>query len=139
MFKIKRPAIIGLLLVLLIFTGYLNYQLTQEAVLKASDDYKEYEELEMASFSSNDYNISEDEAMSDGVNEEIAIVDSTTDKNVSEVISASNDEFSESLGSESSLNMNYFVEYRLSRDKLRANNVDRLDNIVKNEIGRAHV
>ena len=51
MFKIKRPAIIGLLLVLLIFTGYLNYQLTQEAVLKASDDYKEYEELEMASFS----------------------------------------------------------------------------------------
>ncbi|MDD2446800.1 MAG: SpoIIIAH-like family protein [Tissierellia bacterium] len=133
MFKIKRPAIIGLLLVLLIFTGYLNYQLTQEAVLKASDDYKEYEELEMASFSSNDYNISEDEAMSDGVNEEIAIVDSTTDKNVSEVISASNDEFSESLGSESSLNMNYFVEYRLSRDKLRANNVDRLDNIVKNE------
>lgn len=148
MFKIKRPAIIGLLLVLLMFTGYLNYQLTQDAILKASDDYKEYEELEMANYKSDDYDISEEvdsvdevdaAAVEEATDDEIAIVDSIEDENTSEVISANNDEYSQSLESESagdsgsSSNMDFFVEYRLSRDKLRANSVDRLNNIVDNE------
>ncbi|NLL82421.1 MAG: SpoIIIAH-like family protein [Tissierellia bacterium] len=132
MFKIKRPAIIGLLLVLLIFTGYLNYQLTQEAVLKASGDYQEYEELEMANFTSNNFDISEKETESQESSKEIAIIDSKTDENISEVISANNNDFSNSLASESTSNIDFFVEYRLSRDKLRANNVDRLDNIIQN-------
>lgn len=148
MFKIKRPAIIGLLLVLLMFTGYLNYQLTQDAILKASDDYKEYEELEIANYRSDDYDISEEvdsvdemdaAAVEEATDDEIAIVDSIEDENTSEVISANNDEYSQSLESESagdsgsSSNMDFFVEYRLSRDKLRANSVDRLNNIVDNE------
>lgn len=47
MFKIKRPAIIGLLVVLLLFTSFLNYQLTQQSILKASKDYEDFELSEM--------------------------------------------------------------------------------------------
>ncbi|WFA09695.1 SpoIIIAH-like family protein [Tissierella sp. Yu-01] len=133
MFKIKRPAIIGLLLVLLVFTGYLNYQLTQQALLKASSDYQEHEELEIANYSSGDYGIYEEvDNLSKGEDKDITIVDSTTDEGVSEVISASNNELNEALETEVSGNINYFVEYRLSRDKLRANMVDRLEDIVDN-------
>lgn len=133
MFKIKRPAIIGLLLVLLVFTGYLNYQLTQQALLKASSDYQEHEELEIANYSSSDFGIYEEvDNSSKDENEDITIVDSTSEEGVSEVISTSNSELSEALETEVSGNINYFVEYRLSRDKLRANMVDRLEDIVEN-------
>lgn len=133
MFKIKRPAIIGLLLVLLIFTGYLNYQLTQQALLKASSDYQDHEELEMANYFSNDYSVYEEvDNISKGDDNEITIVDSTTSEDVSEVISTSNNELSEALKAQTTGNIDYFVEYRLSRDKLRANMVDRLDDIIDN-------
>ena len=58
MFKIKRPAIIGMLLVLLVFTGYLNYRLTQDALKKASKDYQNYEVMQMEN---NEYTLSEDD------------------------------------------------------------------------------
>ena len=50
MFKIKRPAIIGILLILLVFTGYLNYQFTQQALRKTSKDYQRYEASERDNF-----------------------------------------------------------------------------------------
>src|SRR5699024_11380102 len=43
MFKIKRPAVIGLLVVLLVFTGYINHQLTQQAIKKTSKEYQDHE------------------------------------------------------------------------------------------------
>lgn len=135
MFKIKRPAIIGLLLVLLIFTGYLNYQLTQQALLKASKDYNDYEIGEMESFEDTEVagigNI--DEAAVD--EDYISIVDSMlpSDNNIEQVISAGNNSIKDAMAADiSKTNRNYFVEYRLSRDKLRANLVDRLDEIVNN-------
>ena len=135
MFKIKRPAIIGLLLVLLIFTGYLNYQLTQQALLKASKDYNEYEIGEMESYEDTEVagigNIDEAEVDEDY----ISIVDSMlpSDNNIEQVISAGNNSIKDAMAADiSKTNRNYFVEYRLSRDKLRANLVDRLDEIVNN-------
>ena len=126
MFKIKRPAIVGLLLILLVFTGYLNYQLTQQALLKASNDYQTFEEIEIVNNTENDNSLSEN-------NEYIDIVDSLpTGDNVAEVISTSNNEMTQAMDAESTSNRNYFVEYRLSRDKLRAGMVDRLDEIVSN-------
>lgn len=125
MFKIKRPAIIGLLLVLLVFTGYLNYQLTQQALLKASKDYQDHEMAEM--LNSDEYMISAED------DDYIEIVDSIeSGENVAEVISASNTELGELGKAEVNSNRNYFVEYRLSRDKLRAGMVDRLNDIVVN-------
>ncbi|NLY44542.1 MAG: SpoIIIAH-like family protein [Tissierella sp.] len=129
MFKIKRPAIIGLLLILLIFTGYLNYQFTQQALRKTSQEYQRHEAAEMQNYlNSNDFAI-EDE-------ENIEIVDSIVpeDGNIAEVVSSSNDMLKEEIDKEvANLNRNYFVEQRLSRDKLRANLIDRLTSIVNND------
>lgn len=121
MFKIKRPAIISILLVLLIFTGYLNYRLTQDALKKASKDYQNYEATQMEN---TDYVLEDDD---------FDIVDSlNTGDNITDVVAASNNEISGLSKDISNKNRNYFVEYRLSRDKLRANLIDRLDEIIKN-------
>ena len=126
MFKIKRPAIIGLLLVLLVFTGYLNYQLTQQALLNASNDYQAHEELELTKNGDVEYILSEEE-------DYIDIVDTMPiNDNVAEVVSTSKTELTEAMNAETTSNRNYFVDYRLSRDKLRAGMVDRLDEIVSN-------
>ncbi|MBC8588437.1 SpoIIIAH-like family protein [Paratissierella segnis] len=121
MFKIKRPAIIGILLVLLVFTGYLNYRLTQDALTKVSKDYQNYEVMQMEN---NEYMSSE---------EDFDIVDSLpNEENITNAITTSNNELGELSKTVSDSNINYFVEYRLSRDKLRAGLVDRLDGIIKN-------
>ncbi|MCQ4921626.1 SpoIIIAH-like family protein [Tissierella carlieri] len=126
MFKIKRPAIIGLLVVLLVFTGYLNHQLTQQAQRKSSKDYQNHELIELAK------NEKYQEDVETGMTElnidpaeEVDIIDSTkTEEN----------DALETMYTEASKNIkNYFVEYRLSRDKLRASLVDRLDIIVNNK------
>lgn len=133
MFKIKRPAIIGLLLVLLVFTAYLNYQLTQQALLTASKEYQNYEMMEMEN--NEEFALGEDDdyiEIVDSVpaNEDLAGEDKVED--VAEVVTTGNTELSELDVEASAGNRNYFVEYRLSRDKLRAGMVDRLNEIVKN-------
>ncbi len=124
MFKIKRPAIIGLLVVLLVFTGYLNHQLTQQAVRKSSKDYQNHELLELAK-NENYQEYSEDLGdLNSDLNEEIDILDSAKNEENNAL---------ETMYTEASKSTkNYFVEYRLSRDKLRASLVDRLDGIVNN-------
>lgn len=125
MFKIKRPAIIGLLVVLLVFTGYLNHQLTQKAGRKSSKDYQNHELMELAKNEELDDDTTEDlgELGVDN-NEELDIIDSA--KNVE-------NNALEAMYTEANKNTkNYFVEYRLSRDKLRASLVDRLDDIINN-------
>lgn len=129
MFKVKRPAIIGMLLVLLVFTGYLNYRLTQDALTKVSKDYQNYEVMQMEN---NEYMLSEDLA-EDLTEDEFEIVDSApNEENITNAVTTSNTELSELSKDVSNKNINYFVEYRLSRDKLRAGLVDRLDEIIKN-------
>lgn len=132
MFKIKRPAIIGILLILLVFTGYLNYQFTQQALRKTSKDYQRYEASERDNFLASE---GRDEA-EDNKDEEIEIVDSgqSSEDDVAQVVSSGNKDIKEQVGEEASnLNIDYFVEHRLSRDKLRANLIDRLVEIVDND------
>lgn len=127
MFRIKRPAIIGVLLILLIFTGYLNYQFTQQALRKTSTEYKKYEAMELQDFL-NASNLEDNQ-------EDLEIVDSKNNLGgeISGVVSASNDNMKDEIGKEvANLNRNYFVEQRLSRDKLRANLIDRLSDIINN-------
>lgn len=126
MFKVKRPAIIGLLLILLVFTGYLNYQFTQQALRKTSESYKDYELSEME-----DQSISSEYVLDD----EIEIVDSISnnENDVQQVLSSSKESIDKEMDIElGSLDRDYFVEYRLSRDKLRANLIDRLSDIINN-------
>ena len=47
MFTMK-PAIIMVLIVLLVVTGYINHNLTLRASSKVSNDYQKHEEMEMA-------------------------------------------------------------------------------------------
>ena len=132
MFKIKSPAIIGILLILLVFTGYLNYQFTQQALRKTSKDYQRYEASERDNFLASE---GRDEA-EDNKDEEIEIVDSgqSSEDDVAQVVSSGNKDIKEQVGEEASnLNIDYFVEHRLSRDKLRANLIDRLVEIVDND------
>lgn len=131
MFKIKRPAIIGILLVLLVFTGYLNYELTQEALKKTSNQYKKHELVEKSKNEKNK-GIS-DNAKEDVDGKKFEIVDLDQD-NIKEVVNNTKEVIDESMDKEvSSSTRNYFIEYKLSRDKLRASLVDRLDNIVAND------
>lgn len=129
MFKIKRPAIIGLLVILLVFTGYLNHKLTQQAQRKSSKDYINHELAEMSM--NNEF----DEEFSSDFNENID-VDSTDfiDLDIVDSEKSKDQEVMETMYTEASRSTKtYFVEYRLSRDKLRATLVDRLDNIINNE------
>lgn len=126
MFKIKRPAIIGLLVVLLVFTGYLNHQLTQQAQLKTSKEYQRHEMSKLdETEDDNDLAIVTNDV--DLANIDIDLIDSKeTGKIEADAL--------ETMAAESNMgSKNYFVEYRLSRDKLRGTLVERLDGIVKNE------
>ncbi len=145
MFKIKRPAIIGILVLLLVFTGYLNHQLTEQAQKRASKDYQNHELAEMENYELEDQNTTTDgdeeleeiykQVSNDGdklestegiglESNEIVIVDSIGEDTA--------DALETMYQSPSGNSKNYFVEYRLSRDKLRASLIDRLDEIVNN-------
>lgn len=146
MFKIKRPAIIGLLLVLLVFTGYLNYELTQQALKKTSAEYKKHELSEKVEYDKSDVladkNKEEDFEIvdseeSNNTNNPLESVDKDTTSNtdnIKEVVNTNKETVDKIINKEvSASSRNYFIEYKLSRDKLRASLVDRLDTIVKND------
>lgn len=122
MFKIKRPVFIGLLVVLLIFTGYLNYYFTQQAQIKSSRDYQKHELEEMAR--NLEIRDSLDQLVLDPT-DHVDIIETAIDEESEVLETMYSDALKESK--------NYFVEYRLSRDKLRATLVDRLDEIIKDE------
>ncbi|OLS03939.1 SpoIIIAH-like family protein [Tissierella creatinophila] len=146
MFKIKRPAIIGLLLVLLVFTGYLNYELTQQALKKTSAEYKKHELSEKVDYKKSDMLADKnkekdfeivDSEESNNTNNPLESVDKDTTSNtdnIKEVVNTNKETVDKIINKEVSANSrNYFIEYKLSRDKLRASLVDRLDTIVKND------
>ncbi len=137
MFTMKKPAIIVVLIVLLVFTGYINHNLTLKANSKISSDYQKYEELEMAK------NLEFDEkelveALSKSEEEEhqddMEIIDTIEGKEVDKISQETNKIIGENIGKEASLqSKNYFIEQRLARDKLRASLIDRLNEIINNE------
>lgn len=133
MFKIKRPAIIGLLVVLLLFTTFLNYQLTQQSILKASKGYEEFELGEMDNINNEKDVFSEGlpyEEDNDNVQDEI-LEQEEKNKDINEVISSRDENIEDVLEKDGD---NYFVDFRLSRDKIRAESIDRLDSIIDNEM-----
>lgn len=139
MFKIKRPAIVGLLVVLLLFISFLNYQSIQQSILKASKNYKEFETGQMENmerdvFSENfaiedsDEDGKEEEIEENKENEENEDVDDAT---VDDVVTSKKKDIESAIDQEVE---NYFVNFRLSRDKIRAESIERLDEIINNEM-----
>ena len=137
MFTIKRPIIIVMLIVLLVLTGYINHNLTQQALSKVSSDYQRHEENELSKG-----NYVEDNdlvaAISEGEeDDDIEILDTLNDKlgeEIDDLSKETEDTIEETISQEGNLSSkNYFIEQRLSRDKLRAGLIDRLNEIVNND------
>lgn len=134
MFTIKKPAIIIVLVLLLVITGYVNHNLTKQAAARVSSDYQNYEEMELAKESqSDDSNLIP--ALSEGEEiDDFEILDSDSAESLDDMILEAEEEISQTISSEDRLiSKNYFIEQRLSRDKLRAGLIDRLNAIVNNE------
>ena len=134
MFTMKKPAIILALIVLLVFTGYINHNLTQQALRKASTDYQKHEEMEMAKgIDVDDKELVE--AISEGNNkEDIEILDTIDNEDIDEITEEVHNTIGKTISKEDSLrSKNYFIEQRLARDKLRAGLIDRLNEIVNND------
>lgn len=139
---IKRKTIFLIsLVILLVIVGYINHQLTKQSLLNSSNDYQSYEEYELANLDiQEDNNIVEtsaDNNLENSANiddiDESQIVDSK-DYEVSQLLNQTNDIIEETIVKEESLkSSNYFIEYRLSRDKLRASLIERLNEIINNE------
>ena len=134
MFTMKKPAIMLVLIILLVLTGYINHNLTQQALQKASTDYQKHEEMEMAK--STDVDEKElVETISEGNDEEeIEILDTMDNKGIDEITEEVQNTIGKTISKEDSIrSKNYFIEQRLARDKLRAGLIDRLNEIVNND------
>lgn len=131
--KPKKPIIIMILIVLLVFTGYINHNFTQRSNSRVSSDYQRYEEMEMAKhYEEDDINLVE--ALSKGeADDDIEIMD-TIEDSLDTIDEGINKTITENISQEvSQQSKNYFVEQRLSRDKLRASLIDRISDIINNE------
>jgi stage III sporulation protein AH len=134
MFTIKKPAIIVVLVALLVITGYINHNLTKQASARVSSDYQDYEEEELAKQVQSESD-SLVPTISEGENiDNIEILDSESGKSLDDMIIETEEDISQAISNKESLvSKNYFIEQRLSRDKLRAALIDRLNDIVNNE------
>lgn len=138
MFTIKKPAIIVVLMVLLVFTGYINHKLTQQSLLNASNDYQSHEEMEMLSKAEDDKQLAETTSEKNGKDnikkDDMEIIDDKANGNVSDLTKEVNSNISKTLSKKSSSKAkNYFIEHRLARDKLRGSLIEQLNNIVNND------
>lgn len=135
----KKTVYLVSLVLMLVMVGFINHQLSKEAATDSSTDYQNYEEGLMEVENPNSdlvevVNETEDlEDISTQEEENVKVVDSI-DTEVGEVTSEVNEEISSTISSEENIKKsNYFVEYRLSRDKMRAELIDRLNGIVDNK------
>lgn len=144
MFRIKKPAIIMVLIGLLVFTGYINHNLTQQALSKVSTDYQKHEEMQLGKEVDEDdkdlvETLSEGDTHNDIEDDEddeddIEILDTKDNQKVDEISKETDKTIEKNIGQGDSLkSKNYFIEQRLARDRLRANSIDRLNEIVNND------
>lgn len=133
----KKTIFLVALVFLLVVVGYVNHHLTKQSLLQSSNEYQRYEESRLRDviYIQDDDTIEAsgevDEATEDI--DDIEIVDSRTTE-VDNMAAETSKEIAETITKEESLkSSNYFIEYRLSRDKLRASLVDRLNEIISNE------
>ena len=118
MFSMKKPAIILVLIVLLVFTGYLNHNLTKQASSKVSNDYQKHEEMELARG-----NFLEDSnlvpAISEGDEEnDIEILDTREFEDIEEITKNTEQYIKETIVKEDSLSSKIIS---LSKDYLGTN------------------
>ncbi len=139
MFTIKRPVIVIMLIMVLVATGYINHNLTKRAASRVSNEYQEYEESELAKETQSENDLVE--AISEEKEDDLEIIDSEDEKengsksnSIDEIVQNTEGSISETISNQNNMkSKSYFIEQRLSRDKLRAGLIDRLNEIVNNE------
>lgn len=130
----RKLVVIFSLVILLIFVGYINNQLTKKSLLESSSEYQKHEEMELAEVN-NENSI---ETVSEGIDEDdigedLKIVDSRENE-VIKITNTVNNSIEENISrKENREDANYFIEYRLSRDKMRASLIERLNEIISND------
>ncbi|QIB26008.1 SpoIIIAH-like family protein [Caloranaerobacter azorensis] len=128
----KRTLLLVSLLIALTIIGYINHSITKQALLETTSEYERYENKKLEDVfmddskiveTSADYTKNENEEVVDSKDNAISSISNKIESKIEENI----------IKEENRKSNNYFVEYRLSRDKLRANLVERLNDIVNNE------
>ncbi|MBS4536205.1 SpoIIIAH-like family protein [Clostridium sp. D2Q-14] len=137
----KKTVYLVSLVLMLVMVGFINHKLSKETAIESSEDYQGYEEelMEVENENSdlvevvNEEDTEEASAEEEENEENIEVVDST-DTEVENVTSEVNKEINSTISNEKNIEKsNYFVEYRVERDKMRAELIDRLKEIVNNE------
>ncbi|WP_130807140.1 SpoIIIAH-like family protein [Senegalia massiliensis] len=125
----KKTIYLTSLILILVMLGFINHQLSKDSITKSSNDYQKYEE-ELTEVSSEESELVE--VVGDNT-ETIEVVDSK-DNEINNLSKETNSEIGEALTNEQNIEKsNYFAKYRLSRDKIRSELIDRLNDIVKND------
>ncbi|MTI48197.1 SpoIIIAH-like family protein [Sporosalibacterium faouarense] len=132
----KKTLLLTGLVFLLVVVGYANHRLNKQALLEASNEYEKYEEDQMAKMNEKDTDDSiatNSEGMNQALASSLSIVDSKTDI-IDQLTQLTNSNIEKKMENEESVETtNYFVEYRLSRDQLRSELIERLNGIINNE------
>ncbi|WP_427339196.1 SpoIIIAH-like family protein [Caloranaerobacter sp. DY30410] len=133
----KRTLLLVSLLIVLTIIGYINHSITKQALLETTSEYEKYEDKNLKDVLTDDNKtvetISTKYIQNENTNKDDKIIDSK-DSTISSLSSKTENTIEENITKEENRRSNnYFVEYRLSRDKLRASLVERLNNIIDNE------
>lgn len=130
----KKTALITALVCLLVVVGYVNHELTKRSLRETSSDYQQHEENQLMEISKIiDDDISEISKEDIEAEKDIEIIDSRSDE-INDLKKGTEDNIETVITKEESFrSSNYFIEHRLSRDKLRASLIDRLNEIINNE------
>ncbi len=132
----KKTLLITTLVFLLVVVGYLNHQLNKQSLLDSSSEYQKHEESNLANME-NSVGDNSVTANTDNTQETFAssvgLVDSKRD-DISQLTQATNNEIDKSMENQNEdESVNYFVDYRVSRDQLRSSLLERLNGIISNE------
>lgn len=130
----KKTIFLISLVILLVVVGYINHQLTIQSSKQSSTEYKAHEEglLEIYNPNINNSIETSNESMISENTPQIEIIDSKQNE-ISELTTEANSDIEEIITKEENRKRsNYFIEYRLSRDKLRATLIERLNDIIYN-------
>jgi len=101
--------------------------------MEASIDYQEYEKNQLMELSKSIDIKEEDITYEENSVDDIVVLDSKSD-DIGELKRSTDEDILSVMTNEKNLkNNNYFIEHRLSRDKLRATLIDRLYEIINNE------
>lgn len=130
----KKTALIIALICLLFGIGYVNHELIKQSLMQSSNDYQKHEENQLMELSKTIDDDRSGASLGDtDAKGDVEIVDSKSDA-IGDLKKNADDDIESVITKEESFkSSNYFIEHRLSRDKLRATLIDRLYEIINNE------